>query len=82
MAAPMAAVTSPALAQKADAPPAPAASTLSPDQAKAALDTLQDDVKRKEMIDTLRAIATATPASPEKKPPFRSTPTVLARNCW
>ncbi len=68
MAAPMAAVTSPALAQKADAPPAPAVSTLSPDQAKAALDTLQDDVKRKEMIDTLRAIAAATPASPEKKP--------------
>lgn len=64
----MAAVTSPALAQKADAPPAPAASTLSPDQAKAALDTLQDDAKRKEMIDTLRAIATATPAAPEKKP--------------
>ncbi|SNT50346.1 Small-conductance mechanosensitive channel [Tardiphaga sp. OK246] len=68
MAAPMAAVTSPALAQKADAPPAPAVSTLSPDQAKAALDTLQDDVKRKEMIHTLRAIAAATPASPEKKP--------------
>jgi small-conductance mechanosensitive channel len=64
----MVGAASPALAQKADAMPAPAASTLSPDQAKAALDTLQDDAKRKEMIDTLRAIATATPAPPEKKP--------------
>jgi small-conductance mechanosensitive channel len=65
-AAPMASV--PALAQTAATPAAAPASTLSPDQAKAALDTLQDDAKRKEMIDTLRAIATATPAPPEKKP--------------
>jgi small-conductance mechanosensitive channel len=36
---------------------------LTPDQAKRALDTLQDDTKRKQMIDTLRAIANAAPAN-------------------
>lgn len=56
--------SAPALAQKADAPAATPA--LSPDQAKAALDTLQDDAKRKEMIETLKAIATAAPAPAEK----------------
>lgn len=64
----VAGVSAPALAQKADVPPAAAANTLTPDQAKAALDTLQNDAKRKEMIDTLRAIASATPAPPEAKP--------------
>jgi hypothetical protein len=34
---------------------------LTPDQAKRALDTLQDDKKRAQMIDTLRAIANASP---------------------
>ena len=34
---------------------------LTPDQAKRALDTLQDDTKRAQMIDTLRAIASASP---------------------
>lgn len=59
-------VAGPAAAEpKADAPPASAASTLTPGQAKAALDTLQNDDKRKAMIDTLQAIASATP--PEKK---------------
>lgn len=59
----------PAQAQKADAPAAAApAAALTPEQAKSALDTLQNDAKRKEMIDTLQAIAQAKPAEPEKKP--------------
>src|SRR6202042_1255158 len=37
------------------------ANVLTPDQAKRALDTLQDDAKRAQMIDTLRAIANASP---------------------
>jgi hypothetical protein len=37
------------------------ADALTPDQAKRALDTLQDDNKRAQMIDTLRAIAQASP---------------------
>src|SRR6202042_3167167 len=37
------------------------ANVLTPDQAKRALDTLQDDTKRAQMIDTLRAIANASP---------------------
>jgi small-conductance mechanosensitive channel len=48
-------------------PTAPAASNadlLTPDQAKRALDTLQDDAKRAQMIDTLRAIANASPQAP------------------
>ena len=56
----------PAFAQPASAPkPAAAAASnadaLTPDQAKRALDTLQDDKKRAQMIDTLRAIANASP---------------------
>jgi len=66
----------PALAQTNAAPDAAATATnsanaLTPDQAKRALDTLQDDTKRAQMIDTLRAIANASPqakASPEAKP--------------
>jgi len=59
----------PAFAQTGAAPrPAVAATTnntgaLTPDQAKRALDTLQDDNKRAQMIDTLRAIANASPQS-------------------
>ncbi|MGV7218997.1 mechanosensitive ion channel domain-containing protein [Bradyrhizobium sp. UFLA05-112] len=51
------------------------AATLSPEQARRALDTLQDDQKRARMIDTLRAIASAsdqpqaTTAAPEQKSP-------------
>jgi moderate conductance mechanosensitive channel len=41
---------------------------LTPDQAKRALDTLQDDTKRAQMIDTLRAIANAAP-QPQAVPP-------------
>jgi small-conductance mechanosensitive channel len=53
--------------------PAPAvANALTPDQAKRALDTLQDDAKRAQMIDTLRAIANTSPQAatppPEAKP--------------
>src|SRR4051794_24355883 len=66
----------PAFAQSSTAPnAAPAtnnATALTPDQAKRALDTLQDDAKRAQMIDTLRAIASAAPQaaapSPEAKP--------------
>jgi len=72
-------LASPALAQTKGAPDAAApvtnnANTLTPDQAKRALDTLQDDTKRAQMIDTLRAIASASPslqaatAAPEAKP--------------
>ncbi|MGY4474561.1 mechanosensitive ion channel domain-containing protein [Bradyrhizobium sp. USDA 3364] len=55
---------SPALAQPAakPAPPQPATGdALTPEQAKRALDTLQDDKKRGEIINTLRAIANASP---------------------
>ena len=70
----------PAFAQTGAAPkdaPKAAASTannadvLTSDQAKRALDTLQDDKKRAQMIDTLRAIANASPqtqAAPEPQP--------------
>ncbi len=56
----------PAFAQTAAAPKAAASVTnnadvLTPDQAKRALDTLQDDKKRTQMIDTLRAIANTSP---------------------
>jgi small-conductance mechanosensitive channel len=58
---------SPVLAQTAPAPQATtarpqSANALTPDQARRALDTLQDDAKRAQMIDTLRAIANASPA--------------------
>src|SRR5258705_12098777 len=66
----------PALAQTGAAPKAAASATnkadvLTPDQAKRALDTLQDDKKRAQMIDTLRAIANASPqaqAAPGPQP--------------
>ena len=63
----------PALAQNTPAPRpmAPAsenANALTPDQAERALDTLQDDGKRAQMIDTLRAIANASPVNPASAP--------------
>jgi small-conductance mechanosensitive channel len=77
----------PAAAQSGAAPTASAANTsaangsatLTPDQARRALDTLQDDAKRAQMIDTLRALANAAPQptaapapaaspAPEQKP--------------
>jgi small-conductance mechanosensitive channel len=41
---------------------------LTPDQAKRALDTLSDDKMRARMIETLRAIATASPQAPAAPP--------------
>ncbi|MET0723549.1 MAG: mechanosensitive ion channel domain-containing protein, partial [Tardiphaga sp.] len=59
----------PASAQTAAPATTPAAAnTLTPEQARKALETLQDDGKRNAMIDTLRAISQATPAKPEAKP--------------
>ncbi|MFB9262793.1 mechanosensitive ion channel domain-containing protein [Bradyrhizobium erythrophlei] len=68
---------SPAFAQP-GAKPAPAkaeaAEALTPDQAKRALETLQDDKKRAQIIDTLRAIAgvspQAAPSAPEQQSPI------------
>jgi moderate conductance mechanosensitive channel len=64
----------PAFAQPGAAPAAPAADkadVLSPDQAKRALETLSDDTKRAQVIETLRAIANASQpsqaAAPEPK---------------
>ena len=60
-------LATPAFAQSGAAPAndAPAATTrpeaLTPDQARRALDTLQDEGKRAQMIETLRSIATASP---------------------
>lgn len=66
----IAAAASPAWSQEKEAAPSRAADTISPQQAQRALETLQDDVKRNEMIDTLRSIATAAPApaTQETKP--------------
>ncbi|AWM02825.1 mechanosensitive ion channel domain-containing protein [Bradyrhizobium amphicarpaeae] len=52
------------------------AAALSPDEARRALETLQDDKKRTQMIDTLRVIANASgqqqtaPPAPEQKLPI------------
>lgn len=57
-------------------PPAPAANAavaLSPDEARSALETLQDDKKRAQIIETLRAIANASgpqQPAPEQKSPI------------
>ena len=45
------------------------AASLSPEQARRALDTLQDDQKRAQVIDTLRAIASVSSAEPQATPP-------------
>ncbi|MGX1165821.1 mechanosensitive ion channel domain-containing protein [Bradyrhizobium sp. NC92] len=58
---------------RADAPAAGGAAALSPDEARRALDTLQDDKKRAQMIDTLRVIANASGSqqpAPEAKSPI------------
>ena len=44
------------------------ADTLTPEQAKRALETLQDDQKRAQMIDTLRAIANTSPHAQTAQP--------------
>lgn len=76
----------PAFAQTAAAPAAstaPATQALTAEQARRALDTLQNDAKRAQMIETLRAIANTAPttaapsqpatpdaaATPAEKPP-------------
>lgn len=56
--------TSPASAQPAEKPAAAAATpaaagALTPDEARRALETLQDDAKRAQIIETLRAVANA-----------------------
>lgn len=61
-------LAAPASAQTVTAPAPVAANALTPEQASRALETLQDDARRAQMIDTLRAIATAAPAPPETKP--------------
>src|ERR1700761_8650784 len=70
-------IASPCFAQNNPAPqsPPPAAnnapsnsSALTPDQARRALDTLQDDAKRAQMIDTLRALAAVAPVNANAAP--------------
>ena len=67
----------PAFAQPGAAPDATAPATnntdvLTPDQAQRALDTLQDDKKRAQIIDTLRAIAKASPQAASAAPESQS----------
>ncbi|MCK1392599.1 mechanosensitive ion channel domain-containing protein [Bradyrhizobium sp. 1] len=60
-------------------PPAPAtanAAALSPEEATRALETLQDDKKRAQMIDTLRAIANVS--GPQQPAPEQKSPIPLA----
>jgi moderate conductance mechanosensitive channel len=71
----LALLVSPAFAQSgpppaSDAPQAAAnkPDALTPDQARRALDTLQDDQKRAQMIETLRAIANASSQAPTEAP--------------
>lgn len=59
------------------APPTNGATTLSPDEARRALETLQDDQKRAQMIDTLRAIANASGQQPAS-PPGQKSPIPLS----
>ncbi|MDB5501877.1 MAG: small-conductance mechanosensitive channel [Tardiphaga sp.] len=61
-------MAAPASAQTAAKPAAASTQALTPEQANRALETLQDDGKRNQMIETLRAIAQTTPAKPEAKP--------------
>ena len=58
------------------APAANHAAALSPDEARRALETLQDDKKRTQMIDTLRAIANAS--GPQQPAPEQTSPIPLA----
>jgi moderate conductance mechanosensitive channel len=71
-------VVAPASAEIANVPPAASAvaNALTPDQAQRALETLQDDAKRAQMIETLRAIATA--AAPATAAPDQKTVIPLA----
>ncbi|MCK1711095.1 MULTISPECIES: mechanosensitive ion channel domain-containing protein [unclassified Bradyrhizobium] len=60
------------------APPTSRATALSPDEAKRALETLQDDQKRAQMIDTLRAIANASGQPQPAPPPEQKSPIPLS----
>ncbi len=67
------AIASQAMAQPPAPAPAqhsapPAATPLTPDEARRALETLQDDTKRAQFIDTLRALANAKPQSSQSQP--------------
>jgi moderate conductance mechanosensitive channel len=70
-------LTTPAAAQNMT-PPAAATrpDALTPDQARRALDTLQDDGKRAQMIETLRAIANASPQA-QVAPPAPEKPSAI-----
>jgi moderate conductance mechanosensitive channel len=73
-------LSSPAFAQTDAAPPPPAtdkANALTPEQARRALETLQDDAKRTQMIDTLRAIANASPQAQTTPPPAPDKPSAI-----
>jgi small-conductance mechanosensitive channel len=61
-------------AQKPAAPATRNADALTPDQARRALETLQDDNKRAQMIETLRAIAQASPPAQTAPPAQTSAP--------
>ena len=61
---------------KAAATAANNADVLTPEQAKRALDTLQDDQMRARMIDTLRAIANASPQAPAAPPASQPHPAI------
>ena len=71
----------PAFAQTGVAPGAAPSTTnkadaLTPDQAQRALDTLQDGKKRAQIIDTLRAIAHASPQTQGPSPAPESQPAI------
>jgi small-conductance mechanosensitive channel len=51
------------LPARSQAPPVPQANALTPEQARRALELLQDDAKRGQIIDALRAIGEAAPAA-------------------
>ncbi|MCK1737558.1 mechanosensitive ion channel [Bradyrhizobium sp. 138] len=61
---------------RAETPAASSAAALSPEEAKRALETLQDDKKRAQMIDTLRTIANAS--GPQAPAPEQKSPIPLA----
>src|SRR5579862_2173440 len=56
------------------APSTPAPPAVTPAQAQAALEVLQDDRKRAELIDTLRTIAAAAPGAATPAPAATATP--------
>jgi small-conductance mechanosensitive channel len=58
-------------AQEATASATNNADVLTPDQAQRALDTLQDDNKRAQVVDTLRAIAKAAPQNAAPQAPAK-----------